>query len=96
MNIDKQTLYWLAGLLEGEGSFCPGPPSAPNRPRITLAMTDEDIIARVAWIFDVKYFVDRSKNGANKTPYVVSIRGRRAVKLMKDLYPLMESVVRTD
>jgi hypothetical protein len=23
-------LYWLAGLLEGEGTFIPGPPSAPE------------------------------------------------------------------
>jgi hypothetical protein len=41
-------LAWLAGLLEGEGSFMPGPPSNPRMPIICLAMNDEDVMARRA------------------------------------------------
>jgi hypothetical protein len=41
-------LYWLAGLLEGEGSFVKGPPSRPNCPIVQLAMTDGDVVERAA------------------------------------------------
>ena len=48
-------LYWLAGLLEGEGSFMRGPPSRPNMPAIAIQMTDEDVIQRVAQLWAVCY-----------------------------------------
>ncbi len=53
--MDERILHWLAGLLEGEGSFLKPPPSAPNTPRITLQMTDEDVVQRVQEIFDLTY-----------------------------------------
>ena len=31
-------LHWLAGLLEGEGSFMAGPPSSPGLPIIAVAI----------------------------------------------------------
>ena len=37
-------IAWLAGLLEGEGSFMPGPPSNPRMPIICLAMNDADVM----------------------------------------------------
>jgi hypothetical protein len=89
MNITASTLYWLAGLLEGEGSFVPGSPSSPTMPRITIAMTDEDVIARVADLWGVRYHIDRTKQGHYKTPYIASIKGARAANLMRQLYPLM-------
>ena len=33
-------LHWLAGLLEGEGTFMTGPPSSPGLPVIAVNMTD--------------------------------------------------------
>jgi hypothetical protein len=55
MEIDKKTLHWLAGYLEGEGSFMKGSPSTPNQPIITVSSTDEDIIRKVAGIFERTY-----------------------------------------
>jgi len=89
MDIEKRTLYWLAGLLEAEGSFIVAPPSEPYRPRISISMTDEDVIARVAEIFRVKYHSVRPRNTKHKVAYMASVRGRRAMLLMRELYPLM-------
>lgn len=78
---------WLAGLLEGEGSFMKGPPSSPNNPRISIQMTDEDVIARVAHIFGVRYVSSRryKKNKNWKPSFGVILRGKKAVQMMKDL-----------
>ena len=92
INISIRELYWLAGLLEGEGSFMKGPPSAPKRPRISLSMTDEDIVAKAASLFGCNYAKVASKRYARngwKTPYRVIVRGKRAVEFMKLLRPLM-------
>jgi hypothetical protein len=45
-------LHWLAGLLEGEGRFIPGPPSAPRTPAVVLTMADRDIVDRAAILLD--------------------------------------------
>jgi hypothetical protein len=90
--MDERDLYWLAGLLEGEGSFVAGPPSSPNRPRIQISMTDQDVVERVAAFFGIQYIQVRrqGKEGQNwKTAYNVFLRGKRAIALMKILYPLM-------
>ena len=84
--------YWLAGLLEGEGSFLPGPPSAPNSVRITLTMTDADVVARVAALWGVSYHeVRRELCHAMgwKPNFYTHLRGRPAVEMMRRLLPLM-------
>lgn len=86
---DAKTLHWLAGLLEGEGSFVPPPPSAPNQPAIQIAMTDEDVVARAADLFGVKYHSWQRKNSGHKVSYQAALRGGRAVEYMQKLYPLM-------
>jgi len=88
---DKE-LYWLAGLLEGEGSFLAGPPSAPNSVRITLTMTDADVVARVAALWGVAYHEvrqSRSRLMGWKPNYYVHLRGKPAADLMQLLLPLM-------
>ncbi len=83
-------LYWLAGLLEGEGSFMKGPPSKPNAPYISLQMTDEDVVARAAALFHISYRKVRNrKPGLWKESYLVQLRGARAADLMRELHPLM-------
>lgn len=90
MQISEDDLNWLAGLLEGEGSFMAGPPSAPNRPSISVHMTDEDVIRRVATLFDIGFVqIIKGKRAHHKTSYAVRLRGARAVELMKLLEPLM-------
>ena len=77
MEIDKRDLYWLAGLLEAEGSFLHGSPSSPSIPMVKLQMTDEDIVARVALLFDVKYHKTPLKEERSKTPYSAALKGTR-------------------
>ena len=88
-NIDIKEKYWLAGLLEGEGSFIKGLPSSPSQSSITLHMTDEDIIARVAEIFDVSYFFVPRQKPHHKDSYRLHKRGTGAIEIMKELLPLM-------
>jgi hypothetical protein len=82
--------YWLAGILEGEGSFMEGPPSDPNRPRISVQMSDKDIIERVADLFGVKYIHECEGSQENwSTTYQIEVRGKSAIELMRLLKPIM-------
>ena len=90
--MDENDLHWLSGLLEGEGSFLKGPPSAPHQPRVSIAMTDEDIIVRVALLLGVKHHPSGQARCAAKgwTPaFNACLKGSRAVTLMEQLRPLM-------
>jgi hypothetical protein len=88
--MNREDLIWLAGYLEGEGSFMPPVPSAPNRPTIQVAATDEDVIARVSALWGVSYWRSSERRNPAWKPYFrVVIRGARAVELMRDLRPLM-------
>jgi hypothetical protein len=90
--MSEKDLYWLAGLLEGEGSFLKGPPSAPHQPRISLSMTDEDVIKRVSSLWGVKHHpVGKTRCLAKRwTPaFGVCLKGSKAAVLMEQLYPLM-------
>lgn len=86
---EENNFHWIAGILEGEGSFMAGAPSEPNRPRIAVAMTDEDIIARVSEIVAVPYNALASRSEDHKNVYRVMIRSAQAIEVMKRLYPLM-------
>ena len=81
---------WVVGLLEAEGSFVSGPPSAPNCPAISIQMTDEDVMRRVSSLLGVKCHSFQSKKiGKNGIPYkkvyLCCVRGRRAVDLMSNI-----------
>lgn len=88
--IASDELYWLAGFLEGEGSFMKGPPSAPNRPTISMVSTDLDVAERVARLLGVNYIQHtRPTNKKWKKQYSVLLRGAKAVAMMELLRPLM-------
>ncbi len=89
LQIQPTTLYWLAGILEGEGSFMAGSPSSPNTPKIVITTTDEDIAERVAQIFGVKCHQVSARREGAKIPYMVSLRSSTAHDFMRALYPLM-------
>ena len=55
--LSPQSLYWLAGLLEGEGSFLKPPPSKPTRVILSVEMTDRDLLERVAAMLAVSVYV---------------------------------------
>ena len=89
--MDDKDLFWLAGLLEGEGSFLKPPPSEPNRPRISLEMVDEDVIQRAAQLFGLTYYMrnENKHHEAWKPTFKIAFRGKRATETMHQLYPLM-------
>ena len=88
-----QEIAWLAGLVDGEGSF--GKQSrraAPYNPAITLTMTDVDVVERAARIMgDVAHVMPRDLQwpASYKTPWTVRLTGRRAAAWLMTLYPLM-------
>lgn len=85
-----EDFYWLAGLLEGEGSFMKPAPSQPNQPIISLHMADEDIVARVAGLVGLKYRPVRNRHPEKwRDTYILQVRGSRAVELMTRLRPFM-------
>jgi hypothetical protein len=82
-------LHWLAGLLEGEGTFIPGPPSAPRTPAVVLTMADRDIVDRAAVLLDCAVTPVRARRDGWREAYCVRVRGPRAVEWMRRLRPLM-------
>jgi hypothetical protein len=84
-------LHWLAGLLEGEGTFVPGPPSAPRTPALQVMMVDRDIVERAATLLDSSVTVVRARREGWRTAYSARVTGPRAVKWMERLRPLMGS-----
>jgi hypothetical protein len=84
-------LHWLAGLLEGEGTFMTGPPSNPRMPVLAVNMTDEDVMARLGRIFHRKVQVVKPRNVRWQTSYQLRVQGSEAVRWMHLLRPLMGS-----
>lgn len=81
-------LYWLAGILEGEGCFSKGTSKTPNRVAITVVMTDKDIVDRVAKLFNVNWVL-KINRGDYKTQWRTQLRGAKAIKLMHLILPIM-------
>jgi hypothetical protein len=83
-------LAWLAGLLEGEGSF--GSDSA-DYPSVQITMTDRDVISRVARAFGSTErgpYKTRTPAGNSGVPvWRAHAYGNRAAGWMMTLYPLM-------
>lgn len=83
-------LHWLAGLLEGEGSFLHGPPSKPNCPAIVLHMTDLDVVERAAALMGTTSIVrPKARATHHKPSYLVKVTNRKAIELMKRLKPIL-------
>lgn len=79
-------LSWLAGLLDGEGSFFKGKNN--GLARIECQMTDEDTIAKAARLMGVGYGKRKPLPG-RKTIYRLALTGPRAEIVMRELTPLM-------
>jgi hypothetical protein len=87
--ISDVDLHWLAGLLEGEGTFLAGPPSSPRCPAIQFWMTDRDVVERAAAMLDSGVMVVAPRRAHWKVAYAVRLRGPRAVVWMRRLRKLM-------
>jgi hypothetical protein len=90
MDLTSNDAQWLAGLLEGEGSFMKGPPSSPNLPIVKVEMCDEDVIRHAARLLSSSVtIIDRHPERGYKRVFRVTVKGSRAVEIMLGLRPLM-------
>lgn len=81
----RDDLLWLAGLLEGEGSF---DLHRGRYPRIRLGMTDRDVVGRAATLLGGRIRLSL-KPRPNKATWHVEISGRKAVAVMVAILPFM-------
>src|SRR5947207_5705193 len=80
---------WLAGLLEGEGSFCCNVTSSPNGvPIIQLHMTDRDVVEHAGRLLQANLQRPRP-HPTQKTAYRVAVQGSRAISWMMTLWTLL-------
>lgn len=91
--LTTKEIAWLAGLLEGEGCFelCrtkfrSGNPY--NRPRITLASTDKDVVEHTAKLFGSVVSPPRRRPG-RKPIYNTKCLGDKAIGWMQTLFVLL-------
>ena len=92
--VTPQELGWVAALLEGEGSFGQTHHGRHAFPKVTIGMTDEDVIQRFCTLTGAQYSAqqpsDRRKDGGpRKRSYDVNCSGTRAVEIMRAILPLM-------
>lgn len=86
----KETdLYWLAGILEGEGSFMCGPPSDPRQPRIGIQTTDEDVIRHVQLLIGGTVAEVSRQREHHRRTWTLKLKGLDAIIIMQRLRPLM-------
>jgi hypothetical protein len=81
--------YWLAGILEGEGTFMSGPPSEPNLPIARICMTDRDVVARAALLLERAVTPVPARQAHYKPPYITQMKGHDAVSLMRAVRPVL-------
>jgi transposase len=79
---EKLFTYWLAGYLEGEGSFLSGPPSEPHMCALQVTTTDEDVIKFIGEKWGVKYHPCSKRKSHHKQAYIIRKRGSGAVEIM--------------
>lgn len=86
----EKELYYIAGLLEGEGSFCAQSNSKDARYIcIKVKMTDQDIIEWVANKWDCSVYKEEFENHY-KTTYTTQLRRKsECIEFLKMIYPLM-------
>jgi len=92
MTYEQETL-WLAGLMEGEGSFSPRTRKnryINNAMVIQLSMTDEDVVRHAALVMGVPVKGPyRPKKSHHKTYWTISFGGDKAEEVCKRILPFM-------
>jgi hypothetical protein len=88
LSMSEADLAWLAGLLEGEGSFFMVRHKGYQYPKIVVSMTDLDVIERVAAMFGVAVFYEKERPG-RKPSFRASTTGHKATGLITQLLPWM-------
>lgn len=85
INGTHDDLVWLAGLLEGEGTF---DLHRDRYPRIRVGMTDRDVVGRAASLMGSRIRMSISTVG-HKATFHAEISGDRARAIMWALLPYM-------
>jgi hypothetical protein len=80
---------WLAGLLEGEGSFITSRETPNSYPIIKVEMCDQEVIERAAFILDTPVWVAGPRAEGWRPTYVARIAGQHAAEWMRQLRPYM-------
>jgi hypothetical protein len=91
-DVSSAELWWLAGWLEGEGSFLAPPPSDPRRVRISGVTRDADVASEVARLLRVSPLLlhtARERRLGRRPLWRLLRRGSHAVAWMNALHPLM-------
>jgi len=87
LNLTEPQIAWIAGLLEGEGSFGIDRRSAkryqnskaPPSPFIKIAMVDEDVIAHLSSLLDKPYYLPKRLTVKGKQVYQLHIGEKKKV-----------------
>lgn len=94
--MNTNDLYWLAGLIDGEGCFIAHSSHRGKYPlrqvRISLEMCDQDVVERVKVITGTTSNVTlrNSRPNRNHRPrYTVHLNGTRAIQWALTMYPIM-------
>lgn len=82
---DRDDLIWLAGLLEGEGTF---DLHRGRYPRIRVGMSDRDVVGRAAHLMGSRIRMSIPLDGS-KTMFHAELSGERAAAIMQALLPYM-------
>src|SRR2546428_11262792 len=90
--MEPADLRWLAGLLEGEGTFLRPVPSAPRAPLLRLAMTDHDVVRRAAALLERSVVSTKSERAqGHRTVFMVTVKGASAIRWMRVLRPYLST-----
>ena len=82
--IPPDDLTWLAGLVEGEGCI---DLQRGRYPRLRVAMTDRDVVGRVASLLDSTLRLSYSRE--NQPIWHAEKQGARAVEVLEAILPYM-------
>lgn len=84
---DRLNVVWLAGLLEGEGTF---DLHRGKYPRVRLAMTDRDVVGRAATLLGSRVRLSL-KPAPYKASWHAEVSGEKAALVMRAVLPFMGS-----
>lgn len=91
--MNETELAWVAGLLEGEGSFFFKKVERGQRLTISLLMSDYDVVEKYAKLVGVTAkiwtVIPKGDREGHKTMYGAAVQGHAGVRLMKKILPHM-------
>ena len=83
--MELKDIYWVAGILEGEGSFG----FYRGSPCIQVQMTDKDVIERVASILGLNMRSPWVRKDGHKPVWSCVASGKKAAQWMMTLLPIL-------